>query len=56
MLSAKRQKANLITQKEYLMLKANLNEKIEKQDEMIESLKKSQNETVRQSNEFVEHF
>ena len=49
-------KANLITQKEYLMLKANLNEKIEKQDEMIESLKKSQNETVRQSNEFVEHF
>lgn len=38
------------------MLKANLNEKIEKQDEMIESLKKSQNETVRQSNEFVEHF
>ena len=49
-------KANLITQKEYLMLKANLNEKIEKQDEMIESLKKSQNETVRQSNEYVEHF
>lgn len=49
-------KANIITQDEYLMLKANLSEKITKLDEMIEKLKQSQNCAAQQENEFVEHF
>lgn len=49
-------KANLITQEEYRLLKANLSEKIAKLDEMIEKLTQSQNETAGQENAFVEHF
>ena len=49
-------KANLITQEEYRLLKANLSDKIAKLDEMIEKLTQSQNETAGQENAFVEHF
>ena len=49
-------KANLITQEEYRLLKANLSDKIAKLDEMIEKLTQSQNETAGQENTFVEHF
>lgn len=49
-------KANLITQEEYRLLKANLSDKIAKLDEMIEKLTQSQNETAGQENMFVEHF
>lgn len=49
-------KANIITQDEYLMLKANLTEKITKLDETIENLKQSQNCAAQHENEFVEYF
>ena len=49
-------KANLITQEEYRLLKANLSEKIAKLDEMIEKLTQSQKEPAGQGNAFVEHF
>ncbi|MCH5297691.1 MAG: recombinase family protein [Ruminococcus sp.] len=49
-------KANIITQDEYLMLKANLTEKITKLDEMIENLKHSHNNVTPKNNDFVEHF
>ena len=49
-------KANLITQEEYLLLKANLDEKIAKLDRMIEKLMRSRSEAARQENDFVAHF
>ena len=49
-------KADMITKDEYLMLKADLSEKLARLDGMIEKLRQSQNETVQQKNEFVEHF
>ena len=49
-------KAEIITKDEYLMLKANMTEKIAKLDGMIEKLRQTQKDTVQQKNEFVEHF
>ena len=49
-------KADIITQEEYLMLKANLNDKIEKLNEEIEKLQQSQDDSVLECNGFVEHF
>ena len=49
-------KADIITKDEYLMLKANLSEKIAKLDEMIEKLNLSQNNAAQPQNDFVEHF
>lgn len=52
-------KSQLITRDEYMMIKANLNEKIEKLDAMIENLRKTQAQIEGedlQCNGFVEHF
>ena len=49
-------KADIITQEEYLMLKANLSDKMAKLDEEIEKLQRSQDDTALRCNEFVEHF
>lgn len=49
-------KADMITKDEYLMLKADLSEKLARLDGMIEKLQQSQNDTAQQKNEFVEHF
>lgn len=49
-------KADMITKEEYLMLKADLSEKLARLDGMIEKLQQSQNDTAQQKNEFVEHF
>ena len=49
-------KADLITKEEYLMLKANLTEKIAGLEERIATLEASQNTAAVQPNEFAEHF
>ena len=49
-------KADIITKDEYLMLKANLSEKLEKLDAAIDKMRELQDDTVQQENEFVEHF
>ena len=52
-------KNELITQEEYMRIKANLNEKIEKLDGMIENLERTQAQLDYESlhkNGFVEHF
>ena len=49
-------KADIITKDEYLMLKANLSEKLEKLDAAIDKMRELQDDTVHQENEFVEHF
>jgi len=51
-----RLEANLITKEEYLMLKANLSEKITELEERIATLEASQNTAAAQPNEFAEHF
>ena len=50
-------KAEIITQEEYLMLKANLQEKLARLDESIHSLQQKQENSVElNENSFVEHF